>query len=613
MNMFSLYSNKKFVKLTEYIPFNQLYYIFYKQKLEKANLKYIQVIKLLKYFIRNTKIMQKLIKGINLNKKYNDILQSRILEKFDSFSLIKSLNHDLNISSEKIEGDSAINSYLTRSEIKYKIYLIRLIIIVEMLILKLNVIVKPSLSSFPKFVFHTKDLEEQYQLKYHKNKKHFHSNSKKELKEFTIFLKKIKKKYFKLSKKYNGLFTNNEISFEGAWIKTIYLESNTHIKIDKKVFSSKFKKYNHEIQDYSIYHYNLSPFKEERSNISSDYEGQYPSEIIENLHDLKENYRISIDKEELKLILDELKRNQNLSLQKINKKIGFNIKNYLYGYTNSLSVKGFIELRSLVGREIKYKILEAYKIIKKLHQNEQLAEFITIMLGDGNLYERLYRIQISFNGEEEKRYIEYVKKLMKSIFDLAPKEYWEKEKKGANGLEKNMYLYINNKSAFYELISNGLVAGNKVKHQVNVPKWILENRKFMVRGLRGLLDTDGSISALKKKKTLLIDFTSASLPLAQSFKAMCEKLTIKTSPKIVKRVWKNPSSGNISTSYKVFIASKHEICKFLYMIKPKKWEYKWREIKRKIENLGNSIEEVLKYTNESSLNSYADKVLKELN
>jgi len=613
MIMFSLYSNKKFVKLTDYIPFNQLYYIFYNQKLERTNLKYIQIIKLLKYFIRNTKIMQKLIKGINLNKKYKDILKSRILEKFDFFSLIKSLNYDLDTISEKIEGDSTFNSYLTRSGIKYKIYLIRVIIIVEMLIFKLNVNVKPSLSSFPKFVSNTKDLEEQYQLKYHKNKKHFHSNSKKELKEFTTFLKKIKNKYLKLSKKYKGLFTSNEISFEGAWIKTLYLESNTNIKIDKMVFSSKFKKYNHEIHDYSLYHYNLSTLKEEGLNISSDYEGQYPSEKILNKYDLKENYRISIDKQELKLILDELKRNQNLSLQKINKKIGFNIKNYLYGYTNSLSVEGFIKLRSLIGREIKYKILEAYKVTKKLHQNEQLAEFITIMLGDGNLYERLYRIQISFNGEEEKRYIEYVKKLMKTIFDLAPKEYWEKDKKGANGLEKNMYLYINNKSAFFELISNGLVAGNKVKHQVSVPKWILENKNFIIKGLRGLLDTDGSISVLKKKKTLLIDFTNASLPLAQCFKDMCEKLTIKTSPKIVKRVWKNPSSGNVSTSYKVFIASKHEICKFLYIIKPKKWEYKWREIKRKIENLGNSMEEVLKYYNESSLNSYADKVLKELN
>jgi hypothetical protein len=135
---------------------------------------------------------------------------------------------------------------------------------------------------------------------------------------------------------------------------------------------------------------------------------------------LKENYRISIEKEELKKIIDELKRNQNLSLQQISKKIGINIKNYLYGYANSMSVEGFIQLRSLVGREIKYKILEAYKITKELHQNEQLAEFITIMLGDGNLYERLYRIQISFNGEEEKRYIEYVKQLMKSIFDIAP-------------------------------------------------------------------------------------------------------------------------------------------------------------------------------------------------
>jgi hypothetical protein len=134
----------------------------------------------------------------------------------------------------------------------------------------------------------------------------------------------------------------------------------------------------------------------------------------------------------------------------------------------------------------------------------------------------------------------------------------------------------------------------------------------LISGLRGLFDTDGSISVLKKKKSLLIDFTSASLPLAQSFKEMCEKLTIKTSPKIVKRVWNNPSSGNKSTFNKVFIASKHEICKFLYMIKPKKWEYKWKEIKRNIEHLGNSMVDILKYRNESSFNLYAKNVLKEL-
>lgn len=92
MNMFSLYSNKKFVKLTEYIPFNQLYYIFYNQKLERTNLKYIQIIKLLKYFIRNTKIMQKLIKGINLNTKiqrYSKIKDFREIRLFFSHQKLK--------------------------------------------------------------------------------------------------------------------------------------------------------------------------------------------------------------------------------------------------------------------------------------------------------------------------------------------------------------------------------------------------------------------------------------------------------------------------------------------------------------------------------------------
>jgi hypothetical protein len=202
MNMFSLYSNKKFNELTEYNPYNQLYYILYKQKLERTILKYIQVINFLKYFIRNTKILQKLVNSIKLNKKYKHNLNSRILEKFDFFSLIESLISDLVLISEKIEDDLTFNSYLTPSGIKYKTYLIRLIIIAEMLIIKLNIIVKPSLSSFPKFLSHTKDLEEPYQLKYHKNNKIFYSNSKKELKEFTTFLKKIKNKYFKLKKIY---------------------------------------------------------------------------------------------------------------------------------------------------------------------------------------------------------------------------------------------------------------------------------------------------------------------------------------------------------------------------------------------------------------------------
>jgi hypothetical protein len=606
--MFSLYSNSKFAELTEYIPFNQLYYVFYKQKLESSRLKYI-LLKFFKYFIRTTKRKQKFINRIVLHKKYKNNLNSRILEKFDFFSLITNLNYYLSSISEKIDGDSTFNSYLTPSGIKYKTYLIRLIIIVEMLLIKLNIFVIPSLSSFPKFLSQTKDLDESYQVKYYKNIKHFYSKSKKELREFTAFLKKIKKNYFKLSKKYDKLFTNSEIAFEGEWIKTLYLESNNNKKAIKIILLPKYNIYNCEMQDYSLYQY---PLKDEGRNFSSYYEGQSTSKKIENLLELNGNYRISIDKKELKSIIDELKRESNLSLQQISKKIGCNVKNYLYGYSNSLSVKSFIQLRSLIGREIKYNIFEAFKVVEKLNQNERLAEFVTIMLGDGNLYEKLYRIQISFNGEEEKRYINYVKGLMKRIFGITPKEYWEKEKKGAIGKEKNMYLYINNKSAFYELISNGLVAGNKVKHQVSVPKWILENQNFMIGGLRGLFDTDGSISVLKNRSSLLIDFTSASLPLVRCFKEMCEEMTIKPNPKITRRVWKNPSSGNVSTSYKVIIGSKHEICKFLYMIKPKKWEYKWREIKKKIENLGNSLEDVLKYRNESLSNLFAEKVLKEL-
>ena len=54
----------------------------------------------------------------------------------------------------------------------------------------------------------------------------------------------------------------------------------------------------------------------------------------------------------------------------------------------------------------------------KLERNERLAEFIGIMLGDGHLYEKTYRIQISFNGIDEPNYLFYVKNLIKSIFNI---------------------------------------------------------------------------------------------------------------------------------------------------------------------------------------------------
>jgi len=275
-----------------------------------------------------------------------------------------------------------------------------------------------------------------------------------------------------------------------------------------------------------------------------------------------------------------------------------------------LSEESFQKLEELVGLKISHDIIEKKKLVHK--KDRDLAELLGIMLGDGHLNKRLYRQQISFNGLDEKEYMLYVRNKIKSMYNIEPHERWEKEKKNATGNEKGMFLYIDNKNLFDDLISHGLKPGNKTKNQVRVPNWIKNDKNFTVACLKGLFDTDGSISVVKQRSSLLIDFTNASLPLVTDFKEMCETVNIKTSPKITQRKWRNKITGNTSISYKTFIASKSEISKFLSIVKPKKWEFNIDRIKKKLELIGSNLKDALKYHRENDLRNYTKDALRDL-
>ena len=68
----------------------------------------------------------------------------------------------------------------------------------------------------------------------------------------------------------------------------------------------------------------------------------------------------------------------------------------------------------------------------------------------------------------------------------------------------------------------GLVKGNKVRQQIDIPQWIKNNKKFSIACIRGLIDTDGCFytnsyySHGKKYFYFKIAFTSASRPLINS-------------------------------------------------------------------------------------------------
>ncbi len=331
-----------------------------------------------------------------------------------------------------------------------------------------------------------------------------------------------------------------------------------------------------------------------------------------------ERFRLEIEREYLSSLLKELKEKKNLSIKKISEIIGTNLKNYIYGYTDTLNGNSVINLEKLIGKEIPYKI--KYEIglsIKnvrenyesRLFKNKNLAEMVGIILGDGYLFylNNKYGLIISLSKNEQ-NYITYVTNLMEKNFSklfIEGKTVSTYDNTG-NGIKLTMY----GKEIVKELISHGLIPGNKVKHQISVPSWIKKSKewieenyekwenffkKLVIKCLKGLMDTDGSISINIREKSISVTFKNASLPLAIDFKEMCESLGIKPHQKVTNARVKSKITGKELIGYQVTISSKREIKKFIDLIKPKKWEFNIEKLNKKLNELGTNIYRALEY------------------
>ncbi len=108
------------------------------------------------------------------------------------------------------------------------------------------------------------------------------------------------------------------------------------------------------------------------------------------------------------------------------------------------------------------------------------------------------------------------------------------------------------------MISEGLVF-NKVKSQVDVPKWIFSNEEFMKRFLRGFFDTDGSI--YKLRYGIQISFKNYSHPLLKSLQKMLSGLGYKPS-----RI----------SSHSVYVTRVSDVVRFFEEIQPANIKHKKR-------------------------------------
>jgi len=258
------------------------------------------------------------------------------------------------------------------------------------------------------------------------------------------------------------------------------------------------------------------------------------------------------DKKELIFILSKLSTEQLILLLGVDFRI--HVKNYVrWGWDFDLAVK----------KLMLQNFLKTSALGSNLGENDLTSEFIGILLGDGNLFSKNYQNQldVSLNQIDEPQYVSYVKNLMETLLN--------KEIKICKHKGKGISLRVYSKLINQTLVNLGLKVGNKVENQVGVPNFILKIKRFIIRCLKGLFDTDGSIN-VENKRALRLSFQNSSKPLVTGFYRMCLALDIIPSPTIrydEKRV-----------AWRVDIAKKDSIKKFFQIIKPEKLKEPLRRI-----------------------------------
>lgn len=148
-------------------------------------------------------------------------------------------------------------------------------------------------------------------------------------------------------------------------------------------------------------------------------------------------------------------------------------------------------------------------------QNNDLAEFMGIMFGDGHRGDG--QLIITINARDDYGYIEYVQKLITKLFKRNSGVQFRKCYNTAD-------VYFGSVEAVSYLTRLGLTAKHKVKEQIDIPKWIKDSSEYGIHFVRGFFDTDGSLYKLKNNATQM-SFSNRSRPLLGSLREILLSLS----------------------------------------------------------------------------------------
>lgn len=208
--------------------------------------------------------------------------------------------------------------------------------------------------------------------------------------------------------------------------------------------------------------------------------------------------RVKVDEDSLARVQSSLK-DKGYTLDEISSEIGSDFKNFRYK-GHSMGIETFQNLRELTGgklegSEIQYIDGKGESRNLNIEKSCSMAELTGIILGDGYLQSKIkeredrvisaHRVLITIHSDE-KRLRDRTLDLLKNLTNKEPKIH---SLKSSNAIQ----IIINSKELIRELGKLGLETGDKVENQVEVPDWIMKDKKYEKYCLRGLLDTDGTI------------------------------------------------------------------------------------------------------------------------
>jgi len=134
-----------------------------------------------------------------------------------------------------------------------------------------------------------------------------------------------------------------------------------------------------------------------------------------------------------------------------------------------------------------------------LKRDGDLAFLIGLVLGDGNIhkFERTEGLRIAL-GSDKPDLWKYAAKVVTKVFDKRPSV-----RKVRNSNCMTITLYQNKISERLDIPS-----GSRARRKIQVPKWILAKREYVVRYLRGLYEAEGSFCVHKPTGTYKLLFSN---------------------------------------------------------------------------------------------------------